>query len=158
VVTRGAVHEFLEPDEDQAWLALLQLNRTVLQRLDARLRGEHGLAVSEFDVLITLWNAPERRLGLGVLAQSVMLSPSGLTHLITRMERDGLVRRVPDPGDGRKFYAELTSAGDEALRRSRPVHNDVIRRQLLDLLTSAERKALGRIWRRMQLLDDDHEG
>src|SRR5262245_52824298 len=102
-MARVRAHEFLEPEEDMAWPAVLQMNRSVLPVLDEQLRSRHGLTVSEFDVLITLWNAPHQRLGMGVLAQSAMLSPSGLTHLVTRMERDGLIRRTPDQADGRKF-------------------------------------------------------
>jgi DNA-binding MarR family transcriptional regulator len=147
-VARAGSHEFLEPEVDEAWLAVLQLNRSVLPLLDVRLRQAHGLSVSEFDVLITLWNAPERRLGMGALADSVLLSPSGLTHLVTRMERDGLIRRAADPGDGRKFFAELTPSGEETLRQSRLTHNEVVREQLLERLTRSERTTLARIWRR----------
>ena len=103
--------EFLEPDEWQSMNALLLLNRRVLSDLDAALRREHGLAVTEFDVLITLFNAEGERIGMSALADRVLLSPAGMTHLITRLERDGLVQREPDPRDRRKFYAVLTAAG-----------------------------------------------
>ena len=63
----------------------MMLNRTVVQALDAELRRNHGLAVTEFDVLITLFNAPNQRLGMSVLADRVMLSPAGTTHLVTRL-------------------------------------------------------------------------
>lgn len=129
--------------------ALLMLNRMVLADLDVALRQQHHLAVSEFDVLITLFNAPGRRLGMSALAQSVMLSPAGTTHLVTRLERDGLVRREVDPSDGRKWYAVLTEAGDSALSPARRTHNDVLRRGLLAATTSAERQVLQRIWQRL---------
>jgi DNA-binding MarR family transcriptional regulator len=101
-------------------------------------------------VLITLFNAPKHRLGMTALAQATMLSRSGLTHLVTRLERDGLVSRLPDPADGRKFFAQLTEAGDAALQAARSTHNEVLRTQLLDRLRPAEQRTLGRIWQRVE--------
>jgi len=129
--------------------ALLMLNRTVLGDLDAALRRDHGLAVTEFDVLITLYNAPERRLGMSALAERVMLSPAGTTHLVTRLERDGLVRRQVDPSDRRKWYTVLTGAGDLALKGARRTHNEILRQGLLAATTPAERRTLERIWERL---------
>jgi len=139
---RGAGHEFLEPEEYGAWNALLTLTQTALRDLDEALREQVKLSVSEFDVLITLFNAPDRRLGMTALARQVMLSPSGLTHLVTRMERDGLLSREVDPGDGRKFYAVLSDAGDAKLAEARRTHNDTLRRTLLPRLTASERQSL----------------
>src|SRR5438477_7582526 len=106
------------------------LHRLVLQRLDTDLRRDHGLAVTEFDVLITLYNAPDHRLGMSALAERVLLSPAGATHLVTRLERDGLVRREVDPTDRRKWFAVLTEEGDSTLRRARLTHNDALRETL----------------------------
>src|SRR5476651_2365173 len=90
----------------------MMLHHTVLQELDAELRRHHDLPVTEFEVLITLFNAPDRRLRMSELAQQVLLSPAGTTHLVTRLERDRLVRREVDPADGRKWFAVLTDQGD----------------------------------------------
>ena len=139
----------LEPDEWESWNALLMLNRTVLRDLDAGLRREHRLAVSEFDVLITLFNAPSRRLGMSALADRSMLSPAGTTHLVTRLERDGLVRREVDPADRRKWFTVLTDKGDQALLAARRTHNDVLRRSILAVTSPAERQTLRRLWRRL---------
>ena len=142
-------HDFLGPDEWESWTALLMLHRSVLQELDAQLRRHHGLAVTEFDVLITLFNAPDRRLRMSQLAERVLLSPAGTTHLVTRLERDGLVRREVDPADGRKWFAVLTDGGDQALKEARPTHNDVLRRTLLAATTPTDRRTLRRIWGRV---------
>jgi len=147
--SRADEHEFLEPDEWESWNALLMLNRSVLQDLDTELRREHRLAVTEFDVLITLFNAPGRRLRMSALANRVMLSPAGTTHLVTRLERDGLVRREVDPTDRRKWFTVLTDEGDQALRAARHTHNDVLRRSILAVTSPAERRALQRLWRRL---------
>ena len=125
------------------------LHRSVLQELDARLRGDHRLAVTEFEVLITLFNAPDHRLGMSQLAERVLLSPAGITHLVTRLERDGLVRREVDPADRRKWFTVLTDRGDTALKRARPTHNDALRRTLFAATTPTDRRTLRRIWRRL---------
>lgn len=143
-------HEFLEPDEYRAWDALLRVQQRSIRALDAALQEQAGLSVTEFDVLITLYNAPQARLGMGALAQSVLLSPSGLTHLVTRLERSGLVERLVDPEDGRKFFAVLTERGDERLRAARSVHNAVLRRTLLSHLDAGDRRTLGDLWDRVR--------
>ncbi|HET8603677.1 MAG TPA: MarR family transcriptional regulator [Marmoricola sp.] len=121
----------------------------MLSSLDRDLRQQHDLAVSEFDVLITLYNAPGRRLGMSALAARVMLSRAGVTHLVTRLERDGLVRRQVDASDGRKWHTLLTRRGDAALKAARPTHNATLRRELLAVTTSTERRTLQRLWNRL---------
>src|SRR5438105_4003115 len=91
--------------------AATSFSMSVDQTLDAELRHNHGLAVTEFDVLITLFNAPDQKLGMSELADRVTLSPAGTTHLVTRLERDGLVRREVDPRDRRKWFTVLTQKG-----------------------------------------------
>jgi DNA-binding MarR family transcriptional regulator len=147
--SRPEKHEFLDPDEWESWGALMMLHRSVLQRLDAELHRVHGLAVTEFDVLITLFNAPDQRLGMSALADRVLLSPAGTTHLVTRLERDRMVRREVDPTDRRKWFTVLTEDGDLALRAARRTHNDVLRRTLLAVTTPSERQTLRRLWQRL---------
>ena len=146
-------HEFMEPEEWESWAALLMLHRTVLQDLDTELRQQHKLAVSEFDVLITLFNAPDNRLGMSALAQEAMLSPAGTTHLVTRLERDGLVKREVDPADRRKWFTVLTYEGDRALRAARRTHNTVLRRTFLAVTSPADREMLQRLWHRLSSAD-----
>ena len=142
-------HAFLDPEEWESWGALMLLHRSVLRDLDAELRRAHGLAVTEFEVLITLFNAPDQRLGMSDLATRVLLSPAGTTHLVTRLERDGLVRRQVDRTDRRKWFTVLTDEGDRALQAARHTHNDVLRRTLLVATTPAERRMLRGLWRRL---------
>jgi DNA-binding MarR family transcriptional regulator len=142
-------HEFMEADEWASWTALLLLHRKVLQDLDTELRRDHRMAVTEFDVLITLFNAPDRRLGMSALARQAMLSPAGTTHLVTRLERDGLVRRSVDPADGRKWFTVLTEQGDRRLRAARRTHNAVLRRSFLSVTSDADRQILRQMWQRL---------
>jgi DNA-binding MarR family transcriptional regulator len=139
----------MAPEEWASWLALLQLHRMVLAELDTELRRRHGLAVTEFDVLITLFNAPGQRLQMSALARQVMLSPAGTTHLVTRLERDGLVRRAVDPADRRRWFTVLTGDGETMLRAARRTHNEVLRRTFLAATSAADRRMLERLWRRL---------
>jgi DNA-binding MarR family transcriptional regulator len=143
-------HDYLEPEEYESWNALLMLNKVVLAELDSALSREHGITVTEFDVLITLYNSEDQRLGMTALADRVLLSPAGTTHLVTRLERDGLVCREVDPADRRKWFAVLTDAGDAKLRAARGTHNDVLRRTIFTATTMAERRTLQRVWRRLR--------
>jgi DNA-binding MarR family transcriptional regulator len=144
-----AGHDLLDEEEWESWNAVLILNRSVLHRLDTELRRSVGLAVIEFDVLITLYNAPFRRLTMSALAERVLLSPAGATHLVTRLERDGLVRRETDPADRRKSFAVLSKDGDARLRAARRTHNEVLRSSFVSSTTPSERRALSRMWRRL---------
>jgi len=113
-------------DARRAWYRMLQLSRTMLRELDRRLDDEHRISVSEFDVLITLDNAPERRLRMTDLAGAVMFSSGGLTRLIGRLEDRGLVLREPDPADARGSLAVLTQEGTRRLAAARVTHDAVI--------------------------------
>ena len=97
-------------------------------------------------MLITLFNAPNGKLRMTELGERVVLSASGVSHLVTRLERDGLVRRTADPKDRRSFFAELTRAGHRRLHDSRPTHNAVVRAHLTDRVTPAQLSRLGDLW------------
>src|SRR5262249_21787085 len=142
-------NDFWEPGEWASWTALLMLHRTVLQDLDAELRREHGLAVTEYDVLSTLSNAPGRQLGMSALAHRAMLSPAGTTHLVTRLERDGLVKRSVDPADRRKWFTALTEKGDQALQAAGRTHSRVLRRSFLAFTSPADQRLLRQLWQRL---------
>jgi DNA-binding MarR family transcriptional regulator len=142
--------EYLRPDEFEAWQGILVAATRVLRALDDGLRAQHAISVAEFDVLITLANAPNQRLRMSELARSVALSPAGLTHLVTRLERERLVAREIDASDRRGFHTVLTDSGEQRLDASRPLHNRIVRELLLDRMTAADRRQLGAIWRRVE--------
>ena len=141
--------EYLRRDEFAAWQGILVASARVLRALDAGLRAEHGISVAEFDVLITLANAPGRKLRMSELARSVALSPAGLTHLVTRLERERLVAREVDADDRRGFHTVLTDAGEDRLDASRPLHNRIVRELLLDRMTALDRRHIGAILKRV---------
>ena len=128
----------------EAWHRLLRLSRRVLREIDARLDAEHRLGLNEFDVLITLDNAPDRRLRMTDLAEAVMFSSGGLTRLVGRLESRGLVERIPDPDDARSFYAALSGDGSQRLSEARVTHDAVIEEHFSAKVTGGEMQSLTR--------------
>ena len=132
------------PDSREAWYRLLQVSSRVLRELDAALDADDRISVSEFDVLITLDNAPARRLRMTDLARATMLSSGGLTRLAGRLEHRGLLRRVPDPGDARAFRATLTPEGERKLAQARITHDAVLTRMIAQHTTVQDLRAVER--------------
>jgi DNA-binding MarR family transcriptional regulator len=145
-MSRRGPDEYLSEAELRAWRGTLLFTTRTTRALDEALLAAHGLSVREFDVLITLFNGPDGRLRMAELADRVVLSASGVTHLVTRLERDGLVQRVVDPDDRRSYFATLTPAGHQRLRDARPTHNAVIREHLTGRLTTGQLTTLGAVW------------
>ncbi len=105
-----------------AWRSLLEAHAAVTDLLERELDQELGLALSKFEVLLKLADAPGGRMRMLELADSVLLSKSGLSRLVDRMEESGLVRREGCPPDRRGKFAVLTDEGRRVLRRAAPVH------------------------------------
>ncbi|MBO0777902.1 MAG: MarR family transcriptional regulator [Ktedonobacteraceae bacterium] len=105
-----------------AWRAFLKAHATVVDRIDHDLAAEQRLSLSSYDVLIELYEAPDRRLRMHELAQRVVLSRSGLTRLVDRLEAEGLLTRDRCGTDRRGAYAVITEQGVAALRKAWPVY------------------------------------
>ena len=134
------------PEEFDAWRGLIRLRETTMREIDGRL-GEDGLiSLADYGVLITLVTAPGLRLRMSELGAQRMLTPSGITRVVVRLEERGLVRREPDPADGRAAFAVLTRSGLRALRRAQVVHHATVREIYLDRLSSGELKRLARLF------------
>lgn len=128
----------LSDEEERAWQALLHAHHDVTGRLEAELEEAHGLSMGEYDVLVRLARAPDRSLRMTELAERVLLSPSGLTRLIDRLSAQGLVRRLPDPQDGRGARASLTERGLGTARRAAVTHLRGIRRHFTGRLSERQ--------------------
>jgi DNA-binding MarR family transcriptional regulator len=105
-----------------AFVALVKAHATVTRHLNAQLVADHGLTVSDYEVLLRLVRAPDRRLRRVDLAEQVLLTPSGITRLLDGLERHGWVGRASCETDRRVVYAVLTDAGLEKLRDARVSH------------------------------------
>ena len=86
---------------------------------------------------------------MGELADRLLLSRSGITRLVDRLARQGLIERERCEDDGRGYYARLTPLGRETLAATRPAHLAGVRRRFLDRLEPAQIDALGAIWGRL---------
>jgi DNA-binding MarR family transcriptional regulator len=106
----------------EPWRAFLQAHARITRRLDEELRAEHDLSLAEYDALLTIADAPERRIRMRQLADRVILSKSGVTRLIDRLVLDGLVQRDACLSDARGAEAVLTPAGLDRLRRASRTH------------------------------------
>jgi len=131
--------------DDQAldsWLALLQARELIAGQLSDTLERDAGQPLSYFEVLIHLAAAEGGSMRMVDLAETVLLSKSGVTRLVDRLEADGLVERQSCPGDRRAINATITPAGRAALKRALPVHTRALDEIFADHLTVAELKAL----------------
>ena len=105
-----------------AWRALLASHAALVDRLGEELQDEKDLPLPWYEVLLWLNQAPDGRMRMGELAGSLLLTPSGVTRLVDRMEADGLVQRQQCPSDRRGWNAVITPAGRARLRSAAPVH------------------------------------
>jgi DNA-binding MarR family transcriptional regulator len=121
----------LAPDELGAWRGMLRVHSALVKALDAELLAAHGLPLTSYEVLINLQAAPGRRRRMAELADGVLLSRSGTTRLVDRLERDGLLERDTCDSDGRGCFAVLTDKGEELLQLARATHLDGVRERFL---------------------------
>src|SRR6476659_10630468 len=138
-----------QPDARVAWHNLLQVSTRVIREFDRRLDREHRISAREFDVLINLDNAPDRRLRMTELANVAMLSSGGLTRLVGRLEERGFVRRDQDTVDARACHATLTETGKALLAEARATHDAVIHDLFGAHLSAAEVDELTRVLARV---------
>ena len=142
--------EELEAVELGAWRGLLRVHSALVRELDAELEAAHALPLSSYDVLIYLQAAPGRRLRMAELADSVLLSRSGMTRLVDRLVRDGLIVRDSCEHDGRGSFAVLTDEGEALLARARPTHLAGVRERFLAHFSDAELHTLATYWERIK--------
>lgn len=106
----------------QAFAALVRAHATTTRRLNAQLTADHGLTISDYEVLLRLSWAPDRRMRRVDLAEQVLLTASGVTRLLDGLERSGLVERGSCDTDRRVVYAVLTDAGLVKLKEASLSH------------------------------------
>ena len=138
-----------------AWRGLLRAHAMLVKRLDAELETAHGLALSSYEVLLHLSHADGRRMRMCDVADSVLLSRSGLTRRVDRLEREGLLKRKPCESDARGFFAEITPKGRRLFDAARRTHLEGVRKLFLSRFSRDELRALGSLW---QKLEDERAG
>jgi DNA-binding MarR family transcriptional regulator len=139
----------LSEAELASWRGFLRVHAALERELDAELIANHGLPLSSYEVLLTVADAPGERMRMSEIADSVLLSRSGVTRLVDRLERDGLVERIPCEDDARGQYAVLTERGREAFDAARATHLAGVRRRFLERFECDDLRRMAGYWERL---------
>ncbi|MEV4259082.1 MarR family winged helix-turn-helix transcriptional regulator [Spirillospora sp. NPDC049652] len=139
----------ITPAELSVWRAMLRAQAKISRRLQADLLADHDLALGSYDVLRHLGEAPDGRLRMNDLADRVLLSRSGLTRLVDRLQRDGLVCRESCSSDARGLFAVLTPAGRTRLTEATPTYQRGVREYVLSRLDERDLDVFGAILARL---------
>lgn len=132
-----------------AWRAFLHAHAAIMRQLEDELEWEESLSLADFDVLVQLATAPDHRLRMSELAERALLSRSGMTRRVDRLEGVGMVARRDCDIDRRGAFAVLTAAGLGRLRSALPAHLDGIQRHFVAHLDEADLVAVARAMARL---------
>ncbi len=138
---------------ETAWLRFLRAHAAVTRELSARLENDHGLTLSDFDVLVQLFHAEGHRLRRIDLARTVILTASGITRLLDGLERAGWVEKQRCASDGRVAYAALTETGLEKIADARVSHLADIEELFGSQFSADEKATLDELLARLPLAD-----
>ena len=136
---------WLDDEEMAFWRDFMTVNLRVLDDISADLRATSDLTMDDYEVLVQLSEAPERRMRMSELSELVVQSRSRLTQRIDRMVQRGWVHRQPCPEDGRGQFAVLTDEGFEVLAAAAPGHVGSVRRHLIDRLDRGQLRAVATV-------------
>ena len=146
---RGEGGDLLSELELGAWRGMLRAHAGVTLRLDEELRERHGLSLGAYEVLMLVGTAPRRRMRISELSQETLLSISGMSRMIDRLERDGLAVRESCADDRRGAEVALTVAGRARLRAARATHLGGVRAEFLLRFDDAELALMRDLWERI---------
>lgn len=138
---------WLSENEQASWRAWIAATLLLPDRLNRDLQEQTGLSLPDYEILVHLSEAPDRRLRMSELADATLSSRSRLSHQIDRLEADGLVERERCLDDRRGAFAVLTPRGWKTLVATAPTHVESVREHLVDVLTPQEFAELGRLCR-----------
>lgn len=142
---RAMARKWLTAPELAAWRSFVSTLGPLMDALEADL-APHHLTLGDYEVLVHLSEASERRMRMCDLAQALRLSPSGLTRRLDGLVRHGLVERKASSNDRRVMFAHLTDTGLERMMEAAPAHVASVREHLLDPLTPAQVDSLATIF------------
>ena len=141
--------KWLTAEQQENWRAWLSASQLLNDRLNRELHEQHGLTTADYEILVRLSEASDRRMRMSDLAEVTLSSRSRLSHQIDRMEKAGLIERQVCADDRRGAFAALTDFGWQSLVRAAPDHVESVRRHLVDQLSAADFDALGIACRRV---------
>ncbi len=135
----------------EAWVAYLFGHNALMQRLNTELVEAHGLSLNEYEVLLRLWFAPDHRMRRVDLAESVMITASGITRLLDRLGAAGMVEKALCESDARVSYAVLTECGADKFQEARETHLEGVQRAFGDHYSAEEAATLAQLLNRVRL-------
>jgi DNA-binding MarR family transcriptional regulator len=138
---------------EAAWVRFLRAHAAVTRELSARLEAAHGLTLSDYDVLVQLYHAPERSLRRVDIARAVLLTASGITRLLDGLERAGWVEKRACASDARVSYAALTETGMRKFEEARQTHLADIEELFGARYSAEEREQLAELLGRLPLAE-----
>ncbi|RNL78762.1 MarR family winged helix-turn-helix transcriptional regulator [Nocardioides marmorisolisilvae] len=136
---------WLDADQQATWRAFIVGSTLLMDTLDRELRQEHDISLGEYEILVRLSESPDRTLRMAKIAESMRHSRSRVTHTVSRMEKDGLIRRIAATDDKRGVDAIMTDKGWELLQAAAHTHVSGVRAHFVDLADRADYAALGRV-------------
>jgi len=136
---------WLDGGQQRVWRGFLRMNSWIYDELEKDLRSRTGLSLVEYGILVHLSEAPDRRMRMRVLADSVIVSKSRLSHQVARLERDGYVRREHCDDDRRGLWAVLEDAGARVLDTAAPGHASRVHSLVFDKLTAEQVEQLASV-------------
>ena len=142
--------QLLSREELAAWRGFLRVHAALTRELDAELAAAHGMSLSSYEVLLHLHNAPDGRMRMSELADSVLLSRSGLTRLVDRLESAGMLERRECTHDARGYWAAITKRGRRAFHDARVTHLEGVRERFLRHFADDELEQLAELWERVE--------
>ena len=133
----------------ESWVSFLRAHSAITRQLNADLLAEHGLTLNDYEVLLCLAREPNGMLRRVDLAETVILTASGITRLLDGLERAGFVERASCASDARVSYAKITEAGRAKLDEAAVTHVAGIAELFLDRYSEAERETLAGLLARL---------
>jgi DNA-binding MarR family transcriptional regulator len=140
---------WLNPTEMKAWRRYILASRRLIDLLDSDLDG-HGLSMPDYEILVQLSEAPERKMRMSDLAANALLSRSRLSHRMKVMEKAGWVKREACRDDKRGYFAVMTTKGWKAIVAAAPDHVESVRFRFMDHLSKSDQEVLAEIFQRVE--------
>lgn len=125
-----------------AWRIFFEASTRLQGIIESRMKSEGGISLSDYNILLSLYEAPGRQMRMGELADYLAYSPSRLTYLVNQLGREKWVERVPSDDDKRGFVARLTPEGVQITEYASRIHQEAVRELLLDEMTDAHIDAI----------------
>ncbi len=141
--------EFFSKVESNAWGGFIATQSRLFQRIEEDLRRRFGITHAEFEVLLRLAMAPENRARIQDLAAKSLLTRSGTSRVVERLERAGHVTREEAEEDGRGAYAVLTATGKQHFFAAAKEHVVLVRREFLSHFSAEELETMAGFWNRL---------